>query len=582
MVVFSLISIPTLIPFLQLLFKNNIQVPKAPDMNVGNWTKYLDYLQYHFYLFIQEEGRHKALIYVCVFIILVFFLKNLFRFLSLYFMVPVRTGIVRDLRNKIYNQFLSVPLSFFKNKKKGDLISRITSDVMEVEWSILNVLEAIVKEPLMIIGCLAYMLFVSPSLTLFVLLMVVITGGIIGVIGSQLRKGSAKAQKILGELTSITEESLSASKIIKAFNAESYMIDKFYESNESYRNTINPVFRRKDLSSPLSEFLGITVVAALLIIGANYVFSGRMGAEVFLSFLFAFYNIIPPAKSFANGYYSIKKGMAASDRINQILNINFQKEEAEETKDSNVLLLEDFQDEIHFQNVSFSYENEEVLKNIDLKIKKGEIVALVGGSGAGKTTLTDLLMRLYKVNKGTIMIDGVNIQNYLKESLRSLFGLVAQEAILFNDTIKNNILFGRNHLKEEDIIQAAKIANAHEFINNTPSQYDTNIGDRGNQLSGGQAQRLTIARAILNNPPILILDEATSALDSESEKVVQEALQKVMKGRTVIIIAHRLSTIRYADKIVVMDKGQIVEQGTHQSLLDKKGHYFKLVQMQSV
>ncbi|MGK0389750.1 MAG: ABC-type multidrug transport system fused ATPase/permease subunit [Maribacter sp.] len=578
MVVFSVVSIPSLIPFLRLLFDRDVEAVSLPDWSASGLDKYVQYMNYEFYELIEAVGKQTALLYVCAFILSIFFFKNLFRFLSLYFMAPVRTGIIRDIRNQLYDKFNELPLSYYSQKKKGDLISRMTSDVLEVESSILNVLETIVREPLMIIGCLTYMLYVSPSLTFFVILMVLVMGGVIGVIGSKLRKGSAKAQGILGEMVSILEETLTGMRIIKGFNAQGYRKAEFSKTNNSYRDTLIPVFRRRDLSSPLSEFLGIGVVAILLIIGSRYVFSGEMTPETFLPFLFAFYSVINPAKAFSKAYYNVQKGLAASDRIKSIL-----KEENPIRNSESPFLIDTLKHEISFRNVSHSYEEGiPVLKNINLDIPEGKIVALVGPSGGGKTTLTDLLPRFYDINEGKILIDHQNIQSYDIASLRGLFGIVSQQPILFHDSIYNNIVFGRKGITKEQVETAARIANAHEFILETEYGYDSIIGDGGDKLSGGQKQRLTIARAILDNPPVLILDEATSSLDSASEKAVQEALKQVMKNRTVIVIAHRLSTISNADIIVVMKEGEIVEKGTHQELIAQKGVYTRLVKMQAI
>lgn len=578
MVVFSVVSIPSLIPFLTLLFNRDVEAVPPPDWASDGFGKYVQYLKYEFYELIEAVGKQTALLYVCAFILSIFFFKNLFRFLSLYFMAPVRTGIIRDIRNQLYDKFNELPLSYYSKKKKGDLISRMTSDVLEIESSILNVLETIVREPLMIIGCLTYMIYVSPSLTFFVILMVLVTGGIIGVIGNKLRKGSAKAQGILGEMVAILEETLTGMRIIKGFNAQEYRKNEFSKTNNYYRDTLIPVFRRRDLSSPLSEFLGIGVVAILLMIGSRYVFSGQTSPETFLTFLFAFYSVINPAKAFSKAYYNVQKGLAASDRIKSILD-----EENPIVNSEDPLSIDTLKRGISFKNVSYSYEKDiPVLKNINLDIPEGNIVALVGPSGGGKTTLTDLLPRLYDIDKGEICIDDKNIQSYDITSLRALFGIVSQQPILFHDSIYNNIVFGRKGITKEQVITAAKIANAHEFILDTEQGYGSVIGDGGDKLSGGQKQRLTIARAILDNPPVLILDEATSSLDSASEKAVQEALKEVMKNRTVIVIAHRLSTISNADMIVVMKEGEIVEKGTHQELIKQKGIYTRLVKMQAI
>jgi subfamily B ATP-binding cassette protein MsbA len=493
-------------------------------------------------------------------------------------MAPVRNGIVRDIRQQLFDKILLLPLSYFSEERKGDLMSRISADVQEVEWSILNVLEAVFREPLIITGCLLYMLYESPSLTLFVFILILFTAVVIGGIGKSLKKSSSIVQEKLGNLVSIVEEALGGLRIIKGFNADNYQRNKFAKENNEYRWTLTRLLWRRDLSSPLSEFMGIGVVSILLWYGSRKVFSGELDPENFFTFLFAFYYVIEPAKSFSKAFFNIQKGIAAMTRVEKIL-------DAESTiieKDS-PRTLNTFQSGISYQGVTFAYNQEEgpVLQDINLEIPKGKVIALVGASGAGKSTLVDLLPRFYDVQQGSILVDGHDIKYYSLKSLRAQMGIVSQEAILFNDTIYNNIVFGLEGITTEDVEHAAKIANAHDFIMATENGYQTNIGDRGNKLSGGQRQRITIARAILKNPPILILDEATSALDSESEKLVQEALLELMKKRTSIVIAHRLSTIQHADEIIVMKNGAIIERGTHQELLKKAGEYQKLVELQA-
>ncbi|HMQ46729.1 MAG TPA: ABC transporter ATP-binding protein [Saprospiraceae bacterium] len=576
--VFTALSIPLLIPFLEILFDRREPVLQSPEsvLSVEGATQYFNYLLSSY---IVESGKEAALLFVCSSILGVFFLKNLFRYLSLFFMAPVRNGIIRDLRAQLFDQVLSLPLAYFSEEKKGDLLSRITADVQEVEWSILNVLEAIFREPLIIIGALAFMLYISPSLTVFVFILILFTAVVIGGIGRSLKRSSSAVQNSLGTIVSIVEEALGGLRIIKGFNAENYQQEKFGLENNHYRHQLTRLLWRRDLSSPLSEFLGIATVAVLLWYGSRQVFSATLDAETFLTFIFAFYNVIDPAKSLSKSVYNIQKGIGAMRRVEHILDAKNPITDA-----PNTIPLPAFQHSIEFKQVSFTYNEIEgpVLKDINLVIPKGQLIALVGASGAGKSTLVDLLPRFYEVSAGGIYLDGMDIRQYPIRQLRHLMGIVSQEAILFNDTIYNNIVFGMEGITPEAVEQAARIANAHEFIMASEKGYQTNIGDRGNKLSGGQRQRITIARAILKNPPILILDEATSALDAESEKLVQAALNALMKNRTSIVIAHRLATIQHADQIVVLKNGAIVEQGTHQSLLQQiGGAYYNLVSLQA-
>lgn len=570
---FTALAIPLLQPFLELLFDRKALVLEAPQG--GFSVRHLsDYFSYTVSRFIVEQGKEAALVYVCVWIVSVFFLKNLFRYLSLFFMAPVRNGIIRDLRRQLFDKLLALPLAYFSEERKGDLLSRITADVQEVEWSILNVLEAVFREPLIIIGALGIMLYISPQLTLFVFALMLFTGVVIGGIGRRLKRSSLDVQERLGALVSIIEEALGGLRIIKGFNAEPYQRRKFSQENEAYRRSLTRLLWRRDLSSPLSEFLGIAVVAVLLWFGSRLVFSGQMGAETFLTFIFAFYNVIEPAKKLSRAVYDIQKGIAAMQRVEVVLDAPLTLTDAPDAVE-----VSSFEHSIEYRQVSFQYNETEgpVLQDINLSIPKGKVLALVGESGAGKSTIADLLPRFYDVHGGQICIDGQDIRHLTLRSLRSLMGIVSQEAILFNDTIYNNIVFGMEGVTPQEVERAARIAYAHDFIMATEHGYQTNIGDRGMKLSGGQRQRLTIARAILKNPPILILDEATSALDTESEKLVQQALEELMKNRTAIVIAHRFSTIRHADEIVVLQRGRIVQRGTHEVLAQEEGVYKRLV-----
>ncbi len=575
---FTVVSIPLLIPFLEILFDRREGITERPDVSINNLSSFEQYFNYFLTDLIQTQGKEQALLFVCGAIVVTFFLKNLFRYLSMFFMAPLRNGIVRDLRKQLFDQILVLPLSYFSEEKKGDLMSRMTSDVHEVQWSILNVLEAVFREPLIIAGALGLMIVISPSLTLFVFILIIFTAIVIGGIGKSLRKPSGDVQTRLGTLLSIIEEGLSGLRIIKGYNAERYQQDKFGLENDAYRRSLTHLLWRKDLASPLSEFLGILTVAVLLWYGSRQVFAETLEPGTFLAFIFAFYNVIEPSKSFSKAFYNVQKGIAALERIETVLDARNTMSDQPDAKP-----VSEFGDRIEYQNVSFTYRREEgpVLKTINLTIDKGKVIALVGASGAGKSTLVDLLPRFYDVTEGRILLDGRDIREYRMHDLRELMGIVSQEAILFNDTIYNNIVFGMEGVTPADVERAARVAHAHDFISLTEHGYQTNIGDRGNKLSGGQRQRLTIARAILKNPPILILDEATSALDSESEKLVQAALVNVMKDRTSIVIAHRLSTIQHADEILVMRDGRILERGTHAELLNRDGEYQKLVELQA-
>jgi subfamily B ATP-binding cassette protein MsbA len=590
MSLFVVVSIPALLPFLQILFNPNAPAnPSTSSQSTTDGSGLQHKLDFFFEHLLLNYGREGSLLIVCSFLVLTFLGKNLFRYLSLYFLAPVRNGVVRDLRQKMLRKMLDLPLSFFSEERKGDLMSRFSSDVQEVEWSIMGVMEALVREPIVITGSLAYMLWVSPSLTGFVFVLLLFSGVIIGGIGKTLRKQSGEAQSRLGSVMSLVEETLGGLRIIKGFNAESWQSERFGRENDGYANTITRLSRRRDLASPLSEFLGIAVASVLLWFGAKQVFAGEITGPTFITFLYAFYSITEPAKAFSAATYSIRKGMGALERVEAVLDAPIAIQDRD-----NALEIKEFKDKIEFKNVSFRYPNSErgALENIHLEIPKGKIVALVGASGAGKSTMADLLPRFYDPTEGQILLDGNDLRDLRLFDLRALLGIVSQEAILFNDTVRNNILFssaqglGDPSYAEatagKTVEAAARAANAHEFIINLPEGYDTNIGDRGSKLSGGQRQRLTIARALLKNPPILILDEATSALDSESEKLVQAALERLLENRTALVIAHRLSTVQHANEIIVLDGGRIVERGTHESLMREGKIYRKLVELQAL
>lgn len=576
-VIFNLFSLTMVIPFLQLLFDTTKLVYEKPLL-AWNTDAIVNYFNYIISSVIIERGQVQALLFISLLVVALFFLKNLSRYLAMFFLAPLRNGVVKDLRNDIYRRILVLPLAYFSEQRKGDIMSRITNDVMNIEWSIMQSLEMLFREPLTIIFFLVTLIIISPSLTLFVVLLLPVAMLLIALIGKSLRRTSARSQRQLGTILSIVEETISGLRIIKGFNAIDKTDEKFREQNDMLTRTMTRLFRKRDLASPMSEFLSTLVLVVVLWFGGQLVLEQGSGLPptVFIFYVVVFSQLIVPVKSVTEAYYNVQKGIASAERIREIIDAD---EIIKEKPDA--LRKDDFSGTIEYREVSFAYEKEHVLKHINLIIPKGKMVALVGASGSGKSTMVDLLPRFYDCTSGEILIDGINIRDLRIDDLRGLMGIVTQETILFNDTVFNNIAFGMENVDRESVVAAAKIANAHDFISSMPDGYDTNIGDRGIKMSGGQRQRISIARAVLKNPPVMILDEATSALDTESERLVQDALLKLMKNRTSVVIAHRLSTIQHADEIVVLDKAEIVERGTHQELLNKGGFYSRLISMQS-
>jgi len=574
--IFGAFSFGLLIPALEVLFGTKQPVTEAVpfSLSIDSLTS-----NFNFYIssIIRTQGPEKALVLLGVFIVITVLLKVGFTYMASYMMVSLRNGVVRDLRSMIYNKIIRLPLGYFTDERKGDIIARMTGDVIEVEHSIMNSLEMFFKNPIIILISLIAMVYMSWSLTLFVLLMLPVAGFLIGRVGRSLKKQSVRGQQKLGEMLAIIEEDLSGLRVIKSFTAEEKSSKRFGTENQNYFYISNKLMRRYYLAHPMSEFIGTAVIIVVMWYGGKLILNmeSSLTAAAFIGYLVFFYNIINPAKAFSTALYSMEKGMASMDRIDKIL-----KAESNIVEKPEALEIKQFNNSIHYNDVSFTYDSAPVLKGINLEIKKGNTIALVGQSGSGKTTFVDLLPRFWDVTEGSIHIDGIDIRNLKIKNLRGLMGNVNQEPILFNDSFFNNIAFGVDNATPEEVTRAAKIANAHDFIMATEKGYETRIGDRGDKLSGGQKQRISIARAVLDNPPILILDEATSSLDTESEKLVQEALENLMKNRTVIVIAHRLSTIKNADLICVLHNGKIVEQGTHEELMKLNTRYKKLHQMQ--
>ncbi len=575
---FGTLSFVALVPVMKVLFQTTEDEYVKPVWTGIRESK--DYLESYVNWYVTDvmnEDQGKALIMMIALVLILFLLKNLFGYLGMYFITFLRNGVMRDIRNELYHKIVNLPLSFFSEKRKGDVIARATSDTQQIQTSFLSVLELMVKEPLNIIFALIAMLLFSVKLTIFVLVFIPVSGFVISLIGKRLKKQSDKVQSEQGYFLSLLEETLGGLKVIKGFNAESRMEDTFTSSTQRYYNFANKLELRKGLASPVSEFLGILVIGTLLWFGGTMVFDGDIDGAIFISFMGLAYGILTPAKAISKASYGVKQGNAAAERVLEILHT----ENAIQDKPGAVDMPA-FAKAIQLQNVTFAYNEIPVLKNFTLEIEKGKSVALVGQSGSGKSTIANLLTRFYDVNQGTIKIDGHDIKDVSLKSLRDQMALVTQDSILFNDTVAVNVALSDKNASDEDVIAALKVANAWEFVKDLDEGIHTNIGDSGGKLSGGQKQRLSIARAVLKNAPILILDEATSALDTESERLVQDALERIMKNRTSIVIAHRLSTIQNADHIVVMGRGEIVEQGTHAELLAKGGHYHALVNMQNI
>ena len=578
-VLFSLVSLTMVIPFLGLLF-GTIEVE---NIKPAAFSFSADSLKDHFYYkinsIIESGTKVDALLFICGLILITFFFRNLFRYLSLYFLTPIRNGVVHDLRSSLHKKVISLPIGFFTEKRRGDITSRMTTDLVEIEWSIMSSLEMIFRDPLQIIIYLITLIFISPQLTLFVIILFPITGFIIAKVGKSLKKSSEKSQEKMGDILSVLDENIGGLKVIKLFNAEENVHNKFDKESKKYQSLMTSLLRKKDMSSPMSEFLSTIIMVVVMWFGGKLVLGGEslLSPEEFIGYILIFSQIIPPAKSFTSAYYHLQKGSAAAARVYELMDT-----ENNITESVNPISIHEIKEKVSIKNVSFQYENVPVLNNLNFTIPKGKTVAIVGKSGSGKSTIADLCARFYDIKEGEICIDNHNIKDIKLSDLRHLMGVVSQESILFNDTIYNNILVGNQKATKQEVLQAAKIANAEEFILECENGYDTNIGEKGDKLSGGQKQRISIARAILKNPDFLILDEATSSLDTQSEKLVQNALSNLMKERTTLVIAHRLSTIKDADEIIVLSEGEIVERGNHAELVENEGHYKTLINLQNI
>jgi ATP-binding cassette, subfamily B, bacterial MsbA len=574
-IIFSLVSLGMLFPFLEMLFNGD-----KPGGLTGNSTNALVmFIRRLLLKGIDRYGKDGTLALICVFIVISIFLKNLFLYLAYYILNPLKNKIVNRLRNELFDKVLHLPIGYFTEKKKGDVISRMTNDLNEVDSSVIGTLEGWVRDPVNIIVTLVALLVISVQMTLFVLLCIPVVGFVIGRITRSLKRQSNEVALRHSESVSILDETLSGLRVIKAFNSEDLVRERFYQNNHEMIAVRNKIGYRRDMASPVSELLGVMIFCAILYFGGLLVLNTKFGltGSLLLTYLGVFYNLINPTKTLSTSFSNMQKGSAAIDRIEEVLTTKSTIDDNENGK-----RMETFHHSIELRDVSFSYDGVTVLKNINLTIEKGKTIALVGSSGAGKSTLADLVPRFHDVGTGELLIDGINIKEYALRSVRSQISIVTQEPILFNDTIANNIRLGKQDAGEEEIEEAAKVANAWQFITRKEGGLETNIGDRGTKLSGGERQRLTIARAVVKNPPILILDEATSSLDTESERLVQDAINNMMQNRTSIVIAHRLSTIRHADEIIVLQKGEIVERGNHDELMQRAGYYYKLVMMQEL
>lgn len=577
--VLSLFTFLSVVPFLRILFNpGGAKAPDAldnPDTKSGDY--WYNYVSNQLDAYVLEHGQMQALMWMCIGIVVLALLKNIVGYLALYSLATIRTGVARDLRQKLYRRAVALPIGFYSDERKGDVISRMTNDLMEVEFSVIGTLEVLFKSPIMILLSLATLFSISWRLTLFALIFLPVSGFLISRIAKSLKNAAKRGKDRLGDLISVIEESLTGLRIIKAFNGERKFHEKFDEVNEGYFQLMRKLYKREYLASPMSEFISLTVIAILLYVGGSLVLgdTDAISGDLFIGYLVVFSQIIAPAKSFSDAIFKINKGGASIERINDIMNAEVTIKDKPDARP-----LQEFKEGIRFDNVRFAYKNEEVIRGISFELKKGQTVALVGPSGGGKSTLANLLGRFYDVSGGNILIDGTPLTDYKLEDVRAKMGMVTQDSILFNDTITANIALGAKAPDANMIVEAARVANAEEFVKELPGTYDFVVGDMGGKLSGGQKQRISIARAVYKNPPILILDEATSALDTKSEKLVQEAIFKLMKNRTSLVIAHRLSTIQNADLILVIKDGQIEERGTHQELMDKNGVYRSLVEMQ--
>jgi ATP-binding cassette, subfamily B, bacterial MsbA len=578
-VLFGLVNFTLLIPLLNVLFDTTPEIVEIskPDFYF-NFLYFRDLFNYYFNHILLQYGREGALKFVCVILVSSVFLANIFKYFSQRVMSSMRTTTIFNIRNFLFKKVTDLHLGYFNSQQKGQIISKLTNDVNEIENTVVSSVQVIFREPLLIIGYLTLLFLMSAKLTFFTLLVLPVSGLIISVLLKKLKKQSVQIQEMLGRILSIVEETVSGVRIIKAFNGEKFIREKFNHENDNHRKVLKSMWNKRELASPVSEFLGVSVVAMILLYGGLLVMSNEseLSASEFITYIILYSQILVPAKSISSAVSNIQRGIASGERIFEIIDTEIAIIDLPDAQS-----IYDLKQGIRYESVSFAYGTENVLKSVSFDVPKGNIIALVGPSGSGKSTIADLLPRFYDCSSGAILIDGVDIRKYKVKDLRNQLGIVTQESILFNDTVFNNIAFGFENAIEEDVVNAAKVANAHDFIMQLSEGYETNIGDRGLKLSGGQRQRLSIARAIFKNPPILILDEATSALDTESERLVQDALQNLMQNRTTLVIAHRLSTIQHADEIIVLDKGEIVERGNHESLLSQKGLYKKLSDLQS-